>query len=179
MERLLRNTNISTPGGLAYQEQQNYFNLGYIPGGEAGILSFIQSPQSMDASTSVTGFSQYAAVIMLTDHTDSASTWIEQLQTLKQSDPAVANQPLLIVSSAQVGPILQPYVSSRQVNGLINGLADAARYEFRSGLPTPMARSYWDAFGSGVMLAVALIVLGSLWSVFATIRARRSEAEEG
>jgi hypothetical protein len=179
VERLLRNANISTSAGLGYQEQQNYFNLGYIPGGEAGVLSFIQSPQSIDTTAGAGGFSQYAAVVMLTDHTDSARTWIEQLQALKQADPTTANQPLLIVSSAQVGPMLQPYVSSRQVNGLINGLADAARYEFGSGIPTPMARSYWDAFGSGIMLAVALIVLGSLWSLFTTIRARRSEVGEG
>jgi Na+-translocating ferredoxin:NAD+ oxidoreductase RnfE subunit len=41
-----------------------------------------------------------------------------------------------------------------------------------------MARSYWDAFGIGVILAVALIVLGSLWSLVTNVRARRVEAGE-
>jgi hypothetical protein len=178
VDRLLRTTEITAPSGPQYQEGQNYFNLGYLPGGEAGVLSFIQSPASMDSAVSVGGFSQYAAVILLTDHSDSARSWIEQLQTVKQADPTIANQPLLVVSSAQVGPMLQPYVSSRQVNGLINGVADAARYEFRNGIPTVMLRSYWDAFGGGVMLAVALIVLGSLWSLFMNIRAQRKEPGE-
>lgn len=178
VERLLGNTNISTPNGLKYEEQQNYFNLGYIPGGEAGVLSFLQSPASIDPALRSGGFSQYGAVVMLTDHSDSARGWIEQLQTLKQADPTLANQPLLIVSSAQVGPMLQPYVSSGQVNGLINGLADASRYEFRNGLPNAMTRPYWDAFGGGVMLAVALIIAGSLWSLFTNLRAQRKEAGE-
>jgi hypothetical protein len=115
---------------------------------------------------------------MLTDHSDSARGWIEQLQTVKQADPSLANQPLLVVSSAQVGPMLQPYVSSRQVNGLITGIADASRYEFRNGIPNAMTRSYWDAFGGGVILAVTLMILGSLWSLFMTIRAQRKEAGE-
>jgi hypothetical protein len=132
----------------------------------------------MDPALSTGGFSQYAAIIMLTDHSDSARGWIEQLYTFKQADPALANQPLLIVSSAQVGPMLQPYVSSRQVNGLIAGLADASRYEFRNGIPNAMTRPYWDAFGGGMMLAVALIVVGSLWSLFMNIRAQRKEAGE-
>ncbi len=85
---------------------------------------------------------------MLTDHADSARVWIEQLQTLKQADRTLANQPLLVVSSAQAGPMLQPYVSSQQINGLVNGLADAARYEQKNNVPPGLARSYWDAFGA-------------------------------
>ena len=42
-----------------------------------------------------------------------------------------------------------------------------------------IARSYWDAFGFGTLLAVALIVLGSAWSLFTGIRARRAEVGEG
>ena len=74
-------------------------------------------------------FSGYSAVILLTDHAESARVWVEQIHTAKQADPTIVNQPLLVVSSAQAGPMLQPYVSSQQVNGLVNGLADAARWE--------------------------------------------------
>ncbi len=48
----------------------------------------------------------------------------------KQLDLALTNQPLFMVASAQAGPLLQPYVSSRQITGMISGLPDAARYEF-------------------------------------------------
>jgi hypothetical protein len=168
----MRNTNIT-----GYTEGQNYFNLGYLPGGESGILAFVQSPQSVSQLAGANGFSQYSAVILLTDHADSARSWIEQLYSLKQADPSIANQPLLVVSSAQAGPMLQPYASSRQINGLVNGLVDAARYESKNSI-AGMGRSYWDAFGVGVILAIAFIVLGSLWSIFARMRARRLEAAE-
>ncbi len=42
-----------------------------------------------------------------------------------------------------------------------------------------IARSYWDTFGIGLMMAVALIILGSLWSLFTGMRARRANAEQG
>jgi Na+-translocating ferredoxin:NAD+ oxidoreductase RnfE subunit len=74
--------------------------------------------------------------------------------------------------------MLQPYVSSRQVNGMVIGLADAARYEQRNNPTAGMARSYWDAFGVGVLLAIVLIVLGSLWSLFTGLRARRAQPRE-
>jgi Na+-translocating ferredoxin:NAD+ oxidoreductase RnfE subunit len=75
--------------------------------------------------------------------------------------------------------MLQPYANSGQINGLVSGIADAARFEFMNNSRPGIARSYWDAFGVGVILAVALIVLGSLWSLVGVIRARRAEAGEG
>jgi hypothetical protein len=180
VDRLLRHTSANNPDNLVFQEGVNYFNLGYLPGGESGILSFLQSPQTAMPTLRdnvPSAFSGYSAVILLTDHADSARSWIEQLQAAKQADPSIANQPLLVVSSAQAGPMLQPYASSRQISGLVNGLSDAARLEASTSRPA-IARSYWDAFGIGVILAVALIVLGSLWSLVTNVRARRVEAGE-
>ena len=62
---------------------------------------------------------------------------------------------------------------------MVNGLSDAARYEFVNNSRPGIARSYWDAFGVGLFMAVLAIVLGSLWSLFTGIRARRAEAEQG
>jgi len=178
VERLMRDTNLNTSNGLAYRAGENYFNLGYLPGGESGVLAFVRSPQDTIPSARVTGFSDYKAIVILTDHADSARAWIEQLQTLKQADPTLANQSLLVASSAQAGPMLQPYVDSQQVNGLVNGLSDAVRFEFINNSRPGIARSYWDAFGVGVIFAIALIVVGSLWSLFTGMRARRVEAGE-
>jgi len=178
-ERLLSNTNINKPEGLDYRLGEQYFNLGFLPGGEAGVLSFLQSPQSANPAANVSGLSQYAAVLILTDHADSARVWVEQLESLKQADPTLANQPLLLASSAQAGPMLQPYVSSGQVDGLINGLSNATRLEFGNNGRPGIARSYWDAFGIGTWLAIALIVLGSVWSLVTGIQARRLSAGEG
>jgi hypothetical protein len=75
--------------------------------------------------------------------------------------------------------MLQPYVASKQINGLISGLADASRFEYQNTSRPGIALSYLDAFGAGLLLAVTLIVLGSLWSLLTGIRARRAESAEG
>ena len=183
-ERLMTKANINqpSPGGLGYNLGEHYFNLGYLPGGAAGVLEFIQAPQIAMPSSSVTGLSDYSAIIVLSDHAESSRVWVEQLQSLRQTDPlfpALANQPLLMVASAQAGPLLQPYVASGQVTGMVSGLSDAARFEFVNNSRPGTARAYWDTFGVGLMLAIAAITLGSLWSLFTGIRARRAQAEQG
>jgi hypothetical protein len=178
VERLLANTDISQPSGAGYVSGQNYTNLGYLPGGEAGVLAFLQSPQAAIPSSPVLSFSEYAAVLLLTDHADSARTWVEQVSIMKQADPALASQPLLAAASAQTGPMLQPYFSSGQITGMISGLPTAAGYEALNDSRPGMVRTYWDAFGVGMMMAVFLIVLGSLWSVYTGIRASRLKAVE-
>jgi hypothetical protein len=148
-----------------------YRNLGLLPGGSAGILGFISSPAQILPSANVGSFSEYAALIVLTDQAESGRAWVEQLQMLG------SHQPLLVIASAQAGPLLQPYVSSGQITGLISGVAEAARYQVKNNLPAGAARAYWDAFGVGLMMAVLLIIVGSLWSLITGLRARAANAE--
>jgi len=181
-ERLMTNTKINqavSEGGLGYQLGSQYFNIGYLPGGSAGVQGFVAQPKVVMPAVNVNLFSDFAAVIVISDHAESGLVWIEQLQLMKQANPTLATQPLLVVASAQAGSLLQPYVSSKQVNGMITGLSDAARYEFMNNSRPGIARSYWDAFGVGLIMAVLAIVIGSLWSLIAGIRARRAEAELG
>jgi hypothetical protein len=177
VERLLTNTNINRPEGLGYQAGVQYFNLGFLPGGSAGVLGFLESPGRIIPSAGVASLSEYDALLVMSDHAESGRVWVEQLQSQKQSDPALTDQPLLVVASAQAGPLLQPYVSSRQIDGMISGLSEAARYDSAKGVFPGAVRSYWDTFGIGLAMAIALIIIGSLWSVFAGIRARRAEAQ--
>jgi hypothetical protein len=178
VERLLANTNINQAQGAGYVLGQNYDNLGYLPGGESGVLAFLQSPQGAIPSSRILNFSEYAAILILTDHADSARTWVEQISIMKQADPTLASQPLLAVASAQTGPMLRPYFSSGQITGLISGLPTAAGYESLNDNRPGMARTYWDAFGVGMMMAVLLIIVGSLWSAYSGIRASRVQAAE-
>jgi uncharacterized membrane protein YdbT with pleckstrin-like domain len=124
----------------------------------------------------VGSFAEYSALVVLTDHAESGRVWVEQLQSRRQADPSISNKPLLMAASAQAGPLLQPYVSSRQITGMLSGLSDAARYELNTSR-SDMARSYWDTFGVGLMMAIALIIVGSLWSLFTGMRLRRANAE--
>ena len=181
VERLMTNTKINkpAPAGLGYQSGLQYFNTGYLPGGSAGVRGFTEQPKTVMPLVNVNQFSDFATVVVITDHAESGLVWIEQIELWKQNNPVSANQPLVAVASAQAGPLLQPYVSSGQMAGMVSGLSDAARYEFVNNSRPGIARSYWDAFGVGLFMAVVSIVLGSLWSLFTGIRARRAEAGQG
>ena len=178
VERLLTSARINTADGFGYQAGVQYRNLGFLPGGSAGVLGFIEGPASVVPGADVAAFSDYAAVVVLTDHVESGRIWVEQLQSRREVDFVLANQPLLVVASAQAGPLLQPYVASGQVEGMISGLSDAARYDANSGRSSA-ARLYWDPFGAGVMMAVIAIVVGSLWNLLGGMRARRPQAGQG
>jgi len=172
VERLIGNTNINQAGS-------QYLNLGYLPGGATGVLGFMEAPGQANPFVDVQSFSDYSMLIVLSDHAESGRVWVEQLQSQKQIDPTLANKPLLVVASAQAGPLLQPYVLSGQITGMISGISDAAKYETKNSLPAGMTRSYWDTFGIGLMMSIALIVVGSLWSLFTGIRSRRTDAKQG
>lgn len=160
------------------QPEERAINLGFLPGGSVGVLGFMEAPGQILPLADVRSFSEYSALVVLTDHAESGRVWIEQLHGRRQADPALIGQSMLVVASAQAGPLLQPYVSSGQVTAMLSGLPDAARLEAvnnRSGL----ARSYWDPFGIGLMMAVILTVAGSLWSLFMGLRARRADTQQG
>jgi hypothetical protein len=172
IERLVSNTSINQAG-------LQYLNLGYLPGGATGVLGFIESPGQVNPLAGIQSFSEYSALVVLSDHAESGRLWVEQLQSQKQVDAVLANQPLLMVASAQAGPLLQPYVSSGQISGLISGISDAVKYETKNNLPAGITRSYWDTFGIGLMMSIALIIVGSLWSLLTGMRARRADAKQG
>lgn len=188
---LLSQPNLSflatSPSGVALVERlvdrlnqpgERAVNLGFLPGGSVGVLGFMESPQQILPRANLGSFSEYSALIVLTDHAESGRIWIEQLHGRRQVNPALIDQSLLVVASAQAGPLLQPYVASGQVTAMLSGLPDAARLEAVNNRPG-VARSYWDAFGIGLMMAVILTVAGSLWSLFAGLRARRADTQQG
>ncbi len=164
-DRLILNTGV---GGLGYQPNLNYFHLGFLPGGSSGVLAFIENPEN--------DFTRFEGVILITDHAESGRVWVEQLQA---AGPEIAAKPLLLVASAQAGPLLQPYVSAGQADVMIHGLYDAAKYEFVNNSRPGTARAYWDAFGSGILLAVFAILSGGVWGVLMRMREqRRAELEQ-
>lgn len=167
-----------------YQLGKQYIDLGYLPGGLAGVYDFAQNPTTVmplgaDGSQvwqtaplqGITRFSDFASIIILTDSAEAGRVWIEQ------AGPLRGNASLVIVSSSQAGPMLMPYVASGQVNGLINGLNDASKVEQANG-QAGLARRYWDAYSVGLWLAALMIFLGGLLNLAAGLQARRTERQE-
>ncbi|MDP2777259.1 MAG: hypothetical protein Q8O48_06430 [Anaerolineales bacterium] len=167
-----------------YQSGIQYLNLGYLPGGQMGIRAFAQNPQitaPFDMSFSaawdsaplegVNSLSQFAALIVVTDNADAARTWIEQTESARGGIPFV------VISSAQAAPMIQPYYESQQISGLVSGLYGGALFEqYNAGRPGT-ARSYWDAFSLGMLLAMALVLGGGLWNFSLGLRDRAAAGE--
>lgn len=168
-----------------YERSRQFVNLGYLPGGAAGVLAFSESPVSTKPLATdgvnawetpvlqgVENLSDFAAILLLTNDIETARIWIEQTENAR------GETSLLVVSSTQSGPMIQPYYQSGQVDGMITGLDSSAPIErVNSGRPG-MVRRYWDAFGFGLLTAAVLIALGALWSLFSSWQAVRNQQGE-
>ena len=175
----------NTQAFLYYQAGQQFINLGYLPGGAAGVLAFAEDPVttkpvSIDGENAwetpvlrgVSSLSDFATIILLTDNVDNARIWIEQTETAR--GPAH----FLVVSSAQSGPMILPYHQSGQVDVMLTGLDGGAPIEQFNGGRPGTARRYWDAYGMGLLAALVIISFGSLWSLLASLRERSRERGE-
>jgi hypothetical protein len=157
-----------------------YVNLGYIPGGAVGLLSFIENPQGtipftidglsaweteerngLPATAGISQITDYSMIILLVDDPDTARMWIEQL------GPTITNPQVLtsfvLITSAQLEPVVRPYYESspQPVNGLVVGLRGGAAYARIMG-GDDFPGKFWDAFGMGTFVAALLILVGGL-----------------
>ncbi len=170
---------------------EQYLFLGYLPGGAAGVKAFAEQPQRMTGIDSFSGdlwqtdllrnkiadISGFAAVIVITDDPENGRLWIEQ------TGARLGNTPMLMVTSAQAGPMIQPYAASGQLSGLVVGLEGGALYEERDAQPGQrypghIKALYWDGFGMALIVALLAIFFGALWSLVERFRARKDEAEQ-
>jgi hypothetical protein len=169
-------------GGRGYQRGSQYANLGFLPGGLAGLRDFAQNPTgtiSLDAESSriwdsgvlrgVTRLSDFTSIIVLTDSQEAGRAWIEQTTGWRGSGS------LIVICSAQAGPLLLPYVDSGQMNGLVAGMNGAVGVEQANGGLPGTVREYWDAYSVGLYLAVVLIVVGGMWNWWLGVQDKRAE----
>lgn len=162
-----------------------FANLGYIPGGIAGLRAFAETPTqifpvSLDGQefwtttplTSSTTLAGFALAMVITDNPDTARAWIEQ------AEPAMKPSPLLMIVSAQAEPMILPYYDSGQVQGMMAGLAGGAAYENKRGR-SGLASQSWDAFSASLLVATILILIGGLVNAsLATIASNKRKGEE-
>lgn len=172
MGSILAERFISGPLADTDQSGFQYLNLGYLPGGQMGIRAFAQNPaRTTPQLVDITSLSQFMALIIITDNADSARAWIEQTSSIGNAIPIV------IISSAQAAPMIQPYYESQQVGGLVSGLYGGAVFEQNNGGVPGITRTYWDAYSIGMLLAMALIVGGGLLNLSLGLRDRTAMRE--
>lgn len=173
----------TTQAGANLQQGQGYVNLGYLPGGAVGMLDFAQNPDGAAPYTtsgenawqsaplqSVQGYSDFAAVIILTDEADTGRAWIEQTAS------RLNGKPMLMVISAQAEPMIRPYYESDQIQGLVTGLAGGKAYENATQRPGP-GSTYWSSFSAAMLAAEIMIVGGASWNAVGVWLERRREKE--
>lgn len=174
---------------------RNYVNLGYIPASTAGLISFSQNPRrtlpftiesepawgdaNQKALLPLQGIyqvSDFTLVVVIVDQPEVARAWIEQV--LPHLQAGLERTPLVMVSSAQAEPLIRPYYEAipKQIQGLVTGLAGGTSYTSltrRDSLPL----IYWEAFGTGLIIAALLITIGGIVNISISLFPRQINDE--
>lgn len=119
----------------SFDAKNKVVDLGYFPGGAIAIQNMGNSFSNavrltadlFDTSTheitkNVHLLSDFGAIVVVTDKSENARVWIEQIQ------PELGDTPLLLITSAQASPLILPYYKSGQVAGLVSGLPGGMIY---------------------------------------------------
>jgi hypothetical protein len=158
-------------------------NLGYLPGGTISLVEFARNPQGAapqtvggeyawdkPALTGIDDIQKFSSVIVVTDSAETGRDWVEQVQ------PYLGNVPLLFVTSAQAAPLLEPYVESRQVQGLVSGLLGGTLYGQQTGRQdVNPAMGHYGAYQVGVLLAFVLVLIGAIVSSLTSFATRNKK----
>ncbi|NMB88301.1 MAG: hypothetical protein GYA17_08060 [Chloroflexi bacterium] len=185
VKRAYSDMQVALPGALGNVDLSNQVvNLGFVPGGETGLQEFAMRPQqttrygfntALDgqpawthaALQNVNQLSDFFLVIVLSDGVETARSWVEQVQ------PALNGAPMLLVTSAQAAPLLQPYYASGQVQGIVGGLQGGITYSQLVQAPGRRP-AYWDAYRLGIYLAVFLVLGGAIYQGVIILLRRKS-----
>jgi hypothetical protein len=171
----------SASGGTIPAER--VVNLGYLAGGVISLQEFALQPQQavrygMDwmrtgqqawghpALDRVQQVEDFALVLVMTDSGDTGRLWVEQVQ------PFLGDTSLLMITTAQAAPIMQPYVASGQMDGMMSGVSGAMAYG-RLTQNLTSVESSWNAYRAGLLVAVALIILGIVIQAILSLISRR------
>jgi len=175
---------LQTSHGISYTYGMHYLNLGYIPGGPVGLLQFAAAPRRLfqrdfagssevwttPLMTPVSQLSDFSLIVLITATPDSARAWVEQTRNYAQGVK------MLAVVSAGADPLVRPYYEADppQIAGMVSGLRGAAQYEKQAGLPGA-ASERWDMFGSGLLAAAVIILVGNLINIGTGLVRRRKK----
>lgn len=154
---------------------EDYLHLGYLSGGPTALQLFATSPNDALSQgfnlpedfeeesvwdspllENINNISDFAMVAIITSGTETAKNWAEQVH------PLLSNTPLIMVVSAGVEPVIHPYFEAEdsQIDGILSGLPSALIYEGSNGLQAD-AFQRWNAYGSGALLSVLILIAGA------------------
>ncbi len=169
------------------ESQNEYINLGFIPGGPAGLRNFAENPRLSNPSDisgepawqnpvmmPIDDINDFSLVIVASENQDKSRAWIEQ------ASPLLVNAPLIYVVSAQSEPLIRPFfdASPRQVQGIVSGVIGSVQYGATIGRQG-IAELYWPSFNSGLLAAAILIVVGGGANALLVLSANKNGRKKG
>jgi len=176
MTQLIQNAAKNVNG---YDLSTRVITLGYLPGGATGVQLLAGNPRAampythnLDAAWnsdilhSVNALSDFGALIVLSDKSESSRAWVEQIQ------PGLGTTPLMFVVSAQAAPLLQPYYQSGQISGYVAGFYGSLAYEQMLQQTTGVL-SHLGGFQSAMLFAAVVILIGGLVTLIRPAAAER------
>ena len=148
----------------SYQAVGKVVDLGYFPGGAIAVQDLgnsfsntvpltadLVATSSQELLKNIQNMADFGAIIVITDKAETARVWIEQLQ------PTLGGTPLLMVTSAQASPLIQPYYQSGQVSGIVSGMAGGLVYERIMGSTGEAGRNQTSLQLLSVLMAVLVL----------------------
>lgn len=144
-------------------------NLGYLAGGSTGIQNFLSDPRwtmpsgignssvwDSDGLSNITNVSQFNAIFMITDDNENSKYWLEQLQVFSPESI------VLVAATTQSIPMLNPYVESSQIDGMIGGLYGGASYAELNQSDNADIWKFWEIQKFVIYLFILIIIAGGL-----------------
>ena len=114
----------------------------------------------------VNSLSDFGALIVFSDKSESSRTWVEQIQ------PGLGTTPLMFVVSAQAAPLLQPYYQSGQIAGYVSGFYGSLAYE-QMLQQSDGVLTHLGGFQTAMLFAAVVILLGGLVTLIRPAAAAR------
>ncbi|MFU8825999.1 MAG: hypothetical protein ACNA70_00760 [Brevefilum sp.] len=144
-------------------------DLGYYPVasfGAYGLANQLYQYQSQAEISIRMPAGPYDGVVILGDDYEGALAWIEQFSSL------TPEMPIIVLVSAQAGPMLQPYLASGQVTGMISGLSEAVDLVEQN----PANANRWRAYQVGTVLMILMLLIGMSFPAQPAQGAERQDA---
>jgi hypothetical protein len=169
-DEILKNVKLKVP---SYNFSERILNLGFLPGSGLGIHSFLTNPESTlpeglsnsniwnePPLSEVNSIQDFDIIVLITDNSENAKLWVEQIHFFK---PDVG---FLLVSTTQASPLLQPYLSSNQIDGMISGISGGMSFNLLSKSESNSLDRHWAIVQIAVITFIVFLLAGGVTSIF-------------
>lgn len=152
---------------LGINLNENIFELGYAPGGEAVIKGMLSDIPKIfpEAKNKVKNLCDYDFIVSFSAGSPGSKEWVQFAgdQSATQCDGKKIKV-TTGVTAVQVTELL-PYVNSGQLQGILAGLSGAASYESLNGVYGPASKNMTPQSFAHILIVI-LIIIGNITYIF-------------